>query len=46
MSDGAKLGVLLAVFDFPILNLGLRNAIDAEPDMTVIGIVPEREAMR
>jgi two-component system response regulator NreC len=42
---GKQLQVLLAVFDFPLLNLGLRNAIEAEPDMTIVEIVPSREAM-
>ena len=41
-----QLQVLLAVFDFPLLNLGLRNAIEAEPDMTIVEVVPDREAMR
>jgi len=41
-----QLQVLLAVFDFPLLNLGLRNAIEAEPDMTIAAIVPDRDAMR
>jgi two-component system response regulator NreC len=43
---GPKVGVLLAVFEFPLLNVGLRSAIDAELDMTVVGAVPDREAMR
>ncbi len=41
-----KLGVLLAIFDFPMLNAGLRDVIDAEPDMQVIGEVAGRDAMR
>jgi DNA-binding NarL/FixJ family response regulator len=41
-----KIGVLLAIFDFPMLNVGLRDVIDAEPDMRVIGEVADREATR
>jgi two-component system response regulator NreC len=43
--NGHKLGVLLAIFDFPMLNVGLREVIDAEPDMQVIGEVDDRSAM-
>ena len=43
--NGGKLGVLLAVFDFPMLNVGLREIIHAEPDMEVIGEVESRETM-
>ena len=38
--------MLLAIFDFPLLVVGLREAIDAEPDMTVVGVVPDRDALR
>ena len=44
--NGKKLGVLLAIFDFPMLNVGLREVIDAEPDMEVVGELQDREAMR
>jgi len=44
--DGRTLGVLLAIFDFPMLNVGLREVIDAEPDMQVIGEIENRDAMR
>jgi DNA-binding NarL/FixJ family response regulator len=44
--NGMKLGVLLAIFEFPMLNVGLREVIDAEPDMEVIGEVGGREALR
>ncbi len=44
--NGKRLGVLLAIFDFPMLNVGLREVIDAEPDMEVIGEVVDRTAMR
>ena len=43
--NGMKLGVLLAIFDFPMLNVGLREVIDAAPDMEVIGEVESRETM-
>lgn len=44
-SGGGRLGVLLAVFDFPMLLAGLRTTIDAELDMHVVGQVPERDQM-
>jgi DNA-binding NarL/FixJ family response regulator len=44
--NGKRLGVLLAIFEFPMLNVGLREVIDAEPDLKVIGEVPDRESMR
>lgn len=44
--NGRRLGVLLAIFEFPMLNVGLREVIDAEPDMVVIGEVLDRESMR
>jgi two-component system, NarL family, response regulator NreC len=43
---GEKLGVLLAVFDFPVLNDGFRAIIDAQLDMRVVGEVDDREALR
>jgi two-component system response regulator NreC len=39
------LGVLLAIFDFPMLSVGYRTAIDAEMDMRVVGDVESRESM-
>jgi DNA-binding NarL/FixJ family response regulator len=44
--NGRKLGVLLAIFDFPMLNVGLREVIDAEPDMEVVGELIDRDSMR
>jgi len=44
--SGRKLGVLLAIFEFPMLNVGLRDVIGAEADMEVIGEVDSREALR
>ncbi len=40
-----KLGVLLAIYDFPMVNIGLRAVIDAESDMHVVGEADSREAM-
>ncbi len=40
-----KLGVLLAVFEFPMLVAGFRSVIDAELDMRVVGVVPDRESL-
>ena len=33
----ARLGVLLAIADFPMLSSALRAVIDQEPDMHVVG---------
>jgi DNA-binding NarL/FixJ family response regulator len=44
--NGERLRVLLAILDFPLLNRGLRAAIEAEPDMTVVGEAAEPEALR
>jgi DNA-binding NarL/FixJ family response regulator len=44
--EGRKLRVLLAIFDFPMLTVGFRAAIDAEPDMEVVGEIEDRETMR
>jgi two-component system response regulator NreC len=43
--NGMKLGVLLAIFEFPMLNAGLREVIDAEPDMEVIGEVESPQTL-
>lgn len=43
--NGTKLGVLLAIFEFPMLNVGLREVIGAAPDMEVVGEVESRETM-
>ena len=40
-----KLGVLLSMYDFPVMNVGLRAIIDAEADMHVIGEAVSRESM-
>ena len=40
-----KLGVLLAVSDFPMVNLGLRAVIDAERDMYVVAEIEDRETL-
>ena len=41
-----KLGVLLAIVDFPLLVAGYRVVIDAAPDLRVVGVVDSRERMR
>jgi two-component system response regulator NreC len=38
-----KVGVLLAIVDFPLLVAGYRAAIDAAPDMRVVGVVEGHE---
>jgi DNA-binding NarL/FixJ family response regulator len=43
---GEKLRVLLAIFDFPLVNAGLRTAIDAEPDMEVVGEASSHAELR
>jgi DNA-binding NarL/FixJ family response regulator len=41
-----RLGVLLAIPDFPMLTAGFRSVIEAEPDMGVIGEVDDRAELR
>ncbi len=43
---GDKLRVLLAILDFPLVNAGLRAAIDAELDMRVVGQASNLEGLR
>lgn len=43
---GDPLRVLLAVFDFPVLSLGLRAVVEAEPDMHVVGELRDRADLR
>lgn len=38
-----RLGVLLAIVDFPMLSTALRSVIDSAPDMRVIGEVDSRD---
>jgi two-component system, NarL family, response regulator NreC len=41
-----RLRVLLALAEFPMLATGYRAVIEAEPDMTVVGEVEDRTALR
>ncbi|HEX4898749.1 MAG TPA: response regulator transcription factor [Candidatus Limnocylindrales bacterium] len=43
---GERLRVLLAILDFPLVNAGLRAAIEAEPDMAVVGTATTHAALR
>jgi DNA-binding NarL/FixJ family response regulator len=45
-SPGCQLGVLLAIFDFPLLAAACREIIDAEPDIVVVGMVADPAALR
>ncbi|HEU0242634.1 MAG TPA: response regulator transcription factor [Candidatus Limnocylindrales bacterium] len=40
-----RIGVAIAIFEFPMLSAGYRAIIDAEPDLHVVGEVPDREAL-
>lgn len=44
-AGGSKMSVLLAVFDFPMLNVAFRTVIDGEPDMRVVGVVEQQGAL-
>jgi DNA-binding NarL/FixJ family response regulator len=44
--EPTRLGVLLAIADFPMLATGYRAVIDAEPDMRVVGEVDDRSRLR
>jgi two-component system response regulator NreC len=41
-----RLGVLLAIPEFPLLTAGFRTVIDAEPDLHVVGVVDDRSDLR
>jgi DNA-binding NarL/FixJ family response regulator len=43
--DTARLGVLLAIVDFPMLSTAFRSVIDAERDMRVVGESRTKEAI-
>ncbi|MDA8236839.1 MAG: response regulator transcription factor [Chloroflexi bacterium] len=43
---GPRLGILLAIFDFPALVAGYRAVIEAQPDMRVVGVVDDRASLR
>jgi DNA-binding NarL/FixJ family response regulator len=45
-ADGRTLGVLLAIFDFPMVVAGYRAVIEAQPDMTVVGTLTDRTSVR
>lgn len=44
-TPGGKVGVALAIFEFPMLAAGYRAVIDAELDLHVVGEVPDQDAM-
>lgn len=45
-SGNGRVGVLLAIFDFPMLMVGYRAVIDAESDMRVVGEAATRDVIR
>jgi len=45
VSAAGRLGVLLAIFDFPMLRTGIRAIVEAESDMTVVGQVASPDAL-
>jgi len=44
--DGRLLGVLLAIFDFPMLVAGYRAVIDGQPDMAIVGTLDDATSLR
>jgi DNA-binding NarL/FixJ family response regulator len=40
-----RIGVAIAIFEFPMLIAGYRSIIDAEPDLRVVGEVADRESL-
>lgn len=44
-SEGTRLGVMLAIVDFPMLSTALRSVIDQECDMQVVGETADRESI-
>jgi len=45
-ATGEPLRVLLAILDFPLVNAGLAAAIEAEPDMRVVGTATDQAGLR
>src|SRR3990172_29977 len=45
-TNGEKLRVLLAIFDFPLVNAGLRAAIDSQLDRRVVGEAANHAELR
>lgn len=43
--DSTRLGVMLAIVDFPMLSAAFRGVIDREPDMQVVGEATSRETV-
>jgi len=43
--SGERLRVLLAIYEFPMLSLGLRGIVEAEPDMELVGELRDRDAL-
>ncbi len=41
--DRTPIGVLLAIFGFPVLVAGYRAVIEAEPDLAVVGVAKDRD---
>ena len=44
--DDRPLDVILAIFEFPVLTIGYRTVIDAEPDMQVVGEIVNRDDLQ
>lgn len=44
-TDAARLGVMLAIVDFPMLNSSFRTVIDQEGDMRVVGEATDRDTV-
>jgi DNA-binding NarL/FixJ family response regulator len=45
-ANGGTLGVLLAIFDFPMLVAGYRTVIEAQADMTLVGSLGDFSSLR
>jgi DNA-binding NarL/FixJ family response regulator len=45
-ASGGPLGVLLAIFDFPMLVAGYQAVIDSQPDMAVVGTLDDLASLR
>jgi two-component system response regulator NreC len=44
--NGRATGVLLAIFDFPMIVAAYRAVIAAQPDMSVVGVLDDRATLR
>jgi DNA-binding NarL/FixJ family response regulator len=45
LTGDGKIGVAIAIFDFPMLSIGFQRAIDAESDMQVVEVIDDHASL-